>query len=200
VKCVDLGSEGGANARDAAKVSVTIDTFLARHELLATGEEMWSVPLRLDWYRGDELPPVALITSVRALVFRDDTVLVVREPSGQPRIIPGGRCEAGETIEETVRREVLEEVGWALGPLLPLGFLHLFNLGPKPPGSPYPYPDAFQVIYQAEALTYCPEAMVFDEWVASSSFVPIAEARRLPIRAGELALLDVAARLRDVSP
>lgn len=171
--------------------------FLSRHTPLASGEEIWGSPeypqpLRLTWYRTDEAPPLAYVTSVRAIVFRGGEVLVVREPNGKPYIIPGGRCEAGESIEATVRREVLEEVGWALGTLIPLGFVHLRNLGPCPPDHPYPYPDAFQTIFVAEAAAYRPEALIFDEWVASSAFLPVAEARRLPLRAGELALLVAA--------
>lgn len=175
--------------------------FLARHAALGSGDELWGSaafpqPLRLAWYRGDEPPPTALIMSARAIVFRGGGVLVVRGPDGEPYIIPGGRREAGESPEATVRREVLEETGWALGPLTPLGFLHLRNLGPRPPAHPYPYPDTFQTIAVAEAVAHYPAAIIFDEWVASSAFVPLAAARRLPLRAGELALLDAAAGLR----
>ncbi len=175
--------------------------FLLPHTPVASGDEVWGSPefpqpLRLTWYRTDDAPPLALVTSVRAIVFRGDEVLVVREPSGQPYIIPGGRCERGESLEGTVRREVLEEVGWALDPLTPLGFVHLRNLGPRPPDHPYPYPDAFQLVYAAEAATYHPEALIFDEWVASSAFMPVAAARQLPLRAGEIALLGAAVSRR----
>jgi 8-oxo-dGTP pyrophosphatase MutT (NUDIX family) len=148
------------------------------------------------WYRTDESPPLALVTSVRAIIFQGDEVLVVREPNGKPYVIPGGRCEEGESVEATVRREVLEEVGWALGPLTPLGFVHLHNLGPCPPDHPYPYPDVFQTFYVADAAEYRPEAVIFDVWVAFSAFVSFAEARLLPLRPGELALLDAAVVLR----
>jgi 8-oxo-dGTP pyrophosphatase MutT (NUDIX family) len=138
--------------------------FLSRHTPLASGDEIWGSPaypqpLRLTWYRTDEAPPLALVTSVRAIIFRDDEVLVVREPNGKPYVIPGGRCEAGESNEATVRREALEEVGWALGPLTPLGFAHLRNLGPCPPNHPYPYPDAFQTIYVADATEISPRGV-----------------------------------------
>lgn len=172
-------------------------TFLARHTSLAEGVETWGSrefpqPLRLTWYNTDEEPPLALVTSVRAIVCRGDEVLLLREPDGTPYIIPGGRCEAGETPEETVRREVLEETGWTLGVLVPLGFVHLRNLGPKPPEHRYPYPDAFQIVYAAEAVDLRPEAVIEDAWVAGSAFLPLADVRALAIRAGERALLEAA--------
>jgi len=155
---------------------------------------VWGVsPLRLSWYLTTAAPPPALVTSVRALVLRDDAVLVLREPDGR---IPGGRCKVGESLAETVRREVLEETGWVLGPLAPLGCLHLHNLGPEPPGAPYPYPDVFQPVWCAAPVAYRPEAMVFDEWVISSAFVPLSEALLLPLRPGDRALLIAALALR----
>src|SRR4051812_6500225 len=113
--------------------------FLARHTPLAEGIETWGspdapLPLRLTWYCTDEEPPLALVTSVRAIVVRGDAVLALHEPGGKPYIVPGGRCEPGESPEETLRREVLEETGWSLGAIQPLGFVHLRSLGPQPPG------------------------------------------------------------------
>jgi 8-oxo-dGTP pyrophosphatase MutT (NUDIX family) len=169
--------------------------FLSQHTPLASGDELWGSPaypqpLRLTWYRTDESPLLALVTSVRAIVCRGEEVLALREPDGTPYITPGGRCEAGETVEETVRREVLEETGWTLGALVPLGFVHLRNLGPKPPDHRYPYPDAFQIVYASEAVAFRPEALIDDEWVAGSAFLSVAEVRTLALRAGERALLE----------
>lgn len=180
---------------------MTAATFLAGHAPVAVADEVWGtpeqpIPLRLSWYLTTAAPPPVLVTSVRALVLRDDAVLVLREPDGRPGIIPGGRCEVGESLAETVRREVLEETGWVLGPLAPLGCLHLHNLGPEPPGAPYPYPDVFQPVWCAAPVAYRPEAMVFDEWVVSSAFVPLSEALLLPLRPGDRALLIAALALR----
>lgn len=172
-------------------------SFLARHTPLATGDEDWGspdapTPLCLTWYRTADEPPPALVTSVRAIVLRGDAILVVREPNGTPYIVPGGRCGPGETSEATLRREILEEVGWTLDAIRPLGVIHLRNLGPSPPGNSYLYPDAFQLVRLARAIAHHPEALIYDEYVASSAFLPLAEARLLPLRAGERALLDAA--------
>lgn len=172
-------------------------SLLARHRPLAIEDVVWGpatspLPLRLSWYCTDEPPPLALVTSVRAIVLRDDAVLVLRDPDGSPHLVPGGRREVGETPEETLRREVLEETGWHLGAIHPLGFIHLHNRGPKPPGYPFPYPDGAQIVCQAGATVYDPDARIFDEYVASSAVVPIAAARELALRPGQRALLEVA--------
>ncbi len=88
--------------------------YLAKYPLLATEDEVWSwdsvpTPLRRATYLVDAAPPLALVTSVRAVVFRGDEVLVIREPGGDHYIIPGGRREAGQTIAATLRRELPEE-------------------------------------------------------------------------------------------
>jgi 8-oxo-dGTP diphosphatase len=111
--------------------------FLARQTPLVVEEDVWSwqgvpTPLRRTTYLTDEEPPLASVTSVRAVVVCDAKVLVVREPGGDYYVVPGGRREAGETIEATVRREVLEETGWSLGSLDPLAVVHYQHINPRP--------------------------------------------------------------------
>src|SRR2546423_3574865 len=57
--------------------------FLQRQVPGATHETVWDdgrLPLYVTSYQSDKLPPLDLITSVRALVFREGDVLVVRDP------------------------------------------------------------------------------------------------------------------------
>ena len=44
------------------------------------------------------------MTSVRAIVFQNEQVLVFEERNGQPYTMPGGRVESGETIMEALHR------------------------------------------------------------------------------------------------
>jgi 8-oxo-dGTP diphosphatase len=122
---------------------------------------------------------LAVVTSVRAIVFRGEDVLVVREPTGSYSVVPGGRREPGETIEATLRREVLEETGWSLGAIEHLAVTHYRYIGPCPPGYPSPYPDFAQLIFLAEATSVDPDGRIPDEWVAESGFYPAEEALRL---------------------
>ena len=64
--------------------------------------------------------PEAPIVAVGAVVMDHDSVLLVqrgREPQKGAWTLPGGAVELGETLEQAVRREVLEETGLEVEPL-----------------------------------------------------------------------------------
>lgn len=169
--------------------------FLDNAKSLCEESIAWgSMPLRLAYYLGDELPPLQYVSSVRAIVFRDCSVLVVREENGHMYILPGGRVEEGESPEQTLRREVLEETGWTLSGIEPLGFMRFHHLGARPAGYRYPYPDFIWPVFLAEAADYFSDEKVPDDYVFDSEFRPIQDVKDLPIDKGELMLLEAALR------
>jgi ADP-ribose pyrophosphatase YjhB (NUDIX family) len=119
-----------------------------------------------------EPPPAEFVTSVRALVLRNDEVLLVRDPTGY-HILPGGRREAGETYHETVVRELLEETGWQIEIGRLLGFKHFYRLTPQPAEIVYPHPDFAQIVYLATPVSYRPEAREQAGYELGSEFVPL---------------------------
>ena len=146
-------------------------------------------------FLADTLPPIDYVTSVRCLLFKDDSILVERALDGI-QVLPGGRREPGETLEQALRREVLEETGWAIDAARLLGCLHFHHLTPEPPGYAYPYPDFAQPIFMANAVSYVSDQRVHDDYVVESGFRPLAEVVQLTLQAGQRQLLAAALRLR----
>ena len=88
----------------------------------------------------DTLPPRELITSAFALAFYEGNFLMTNLRA-RDWDIPGGHIEPGETPEETMRREVMEEAAVALGPVRLLGYQRIRILGDVPEGYRYPHAD-----------------------------------------------------------
>ena len=165
-----------------------IPAFLAAKTPFFETETRWvegSLPLRVRYYVSDEQPPEQLVTSVRCLVIAGDSVLVVHNREGR-HILPGGRLEAGETFEQTLRREVVEETGCTIDAISRLGFIHLEHLGPVPSGYRFPHPHFFQVVYTAGAVEYDPDSARDDDYEDSSAFVSMGELDSLGISEAEL--------------
>lgn len=178
-----------------------LEDFLTRHTPLTEETVVWgrgrrATPLLVKSHLGDELPPSEYVTSVRGVVFRDDEVLVMRNPD-EVHVLPGGQREAGETLSETLEREVLEEVGWRVSVGEMLGFVHLRHLGPKPPNFSYLYPDFAQVVFVVEAAEHEPESTVPDGYEVEAALRSVPEARDLDLSLAGRLFLDAAVRLRE---
>ena len=147
--------------------------------------------LRVRTYLTTKLPPLDLVSSVRALVRQGDQTLVVRDPISV-HILPGGRREAGETLMQTLEREVLEETGWTIREPRLIGLVHFQHLTPKPDNYRYLYPDFLHLVYVATADRYDATQREVDGYELESGFQPLATVRALPISQGERALLQAA--------
>ncbi len=175
--------------------------FLARHAPFHTETAIWpwekgEIRLRLVSCLSDELPPLHLITSANALVLRDDAALVSRNRN-DTHIWPGGRREAGETLLQTLSREVFEETGWTIRDVTLLGFVHCQHETPKPDGYPYPYPDFARAVYTAEANHFTPDTADPDDYEQESGFRPLDDVRGMTLRMGQHIYLEQALRMRQ---
>ncbi len=176
-------------------VDEALARFLRHRMPEAEDKAVWAdgaIPLRITAYLTAKEPPSSYVTSVRAIVVRDETVLVVWDEQGEPHLLPGGRCEPGESLQETLYREVLEEAGVEVHDPAMLGFLRYHHLGPKPSGYLYPYPDFLQVVYVAQAGEDRPDGKVHDDYVSRGAFVPLADIQTLPLCSSDRLYVAVA--------
>lgn len=183
-----------------AKIRDDIAAFLADHAPVAEDHVSWAngtLPLRSTLYLSESVPPLDVLLSVRCIVFDGDTVLVMRDVDEQ-HILPGGRREKGESLEETVRRELFEESGYAVGELHPLGFVHLHRLLPVPEGDVYPHPDFFWLIRYADIGEYHADKRLDDLDLIEIEWMPIDKAAKLPLRYGQAMMLGAAAHARRI--
>jgi len=172
--------------------------FLTSQTPITKESTLWGIlPLRIIFYLCSKQPPLQFVTSVCSVVFKADSVLVVRDAENHFHITPGGRRENKEAIEETLHREVLEETGWTLSKTFLLGFAHFHHLAPKPANYTYPHPDFLQIIYVAQADRYISEGKVPGEYELETYFRPIDEVRMLPLELSQLILLNEAVKLRQ---
>ncbi len=172
--------------------------FLASGGYLTEESVVWGdrMPLHVTYYLGGEVPPLQYVTSVRAVVFQTNSVLAVRDGASHFHIVPGGRREGIETLEETLRREPPEETGWTVAGMYSLGFAHFHHLAPKQTEYAYPYPDFLWFLYIAEADNHVPDSRVPGEYELETGFVSIIEIRRAGLDPSQAMLLDAAIELR----
>jgi 8-oxo-dGTP pyrophosphatase MutT (NUDIX family) len=143
--------------------------------------ETWGDAMVLECtsYMTTLLPPLAYVSSVRAVMTNKMSLFVFSDPDGSDQIIPGGRIEDGENVMQTLEREIGEETGWTIKAPILLGIMHFRHQQPKPRGYRYPYPDFLHLIYRVDADQYVPERKVVDPYVCRTRFLPLEEVRSL---------------------
>lgn len=170
----------------------SVQRFLDQFNPDSEETESWGgLPLRIRSYVTSKVPPLEAISSVRCIVLRETEVLAMENPDGWA-LLPGGRREAGETLLETLHRELLEESGWTIGEPALLGFIHYQHLGEKPPEYVYAYPQFMQVVYAAQALTEHPERRIDDPFEQPARFIPVEQARALQLHGRDRVYLEAA--------
>ena len=57
----------------------------------------------------------------RANILKDNKVAFIKDLSNNKITVPGGGVDDGESLEEAVKREALEETGMIVEPIMPVG-------------------------------------------------------------------------------
>lgn len=171
-----------------------LEAFLSRHPSFGGWREEWlGVPLEFRACLSDELPPRAWVGSVRAIVLRNDEVLLVH--SSVPILSVGGRCQPGETMEQTLLREVAEETGWRVAPVGVIGFIHCRHRDEQRPDWGRPAPDFIDPLFAVVAELF--DAELMDPTSPRCEFVSTDEVERLGVEEINRTFLREALRTRD---
>lgn len=89
----------------------------------------------------------APVTTVHGFFFDDEKRILLVEHYKRGWEVPGGHIEEGESFEEAMHRELLEEAQAISGPLNQLGFLKKIALEAKPEDCTYPHPESYCLFY-----------------------------------------------------
>lgn len=96
-----------------------------------------------------EMPEDGLIANVRIVPFVGERVVVLKMADGNWDH-PGGTREPGEPVQETARRELIEEAGADLVSFQPFGVIRCHSLRTEPYRPHMPHPDFFHLVVTAD--------------------------------------------------
>jgi 8-oxo-dGTP diphosphatase len=95
-------------------------------ELIEVGS--WSENTSWELYKSPSLPSSTLCTAVMCVAIKDGKVVLARSQRGWGML--GGHIEDGETLEEALRREALEEGGFVIERYSPFAVRKISSLTP----------------------------------------------------------------------
>lgn len=114
----------------------------------------------LEMFISDEMPPAHECSSVYAFVFKESALLQTDLREGERPIrqldIPGGHIDPGETPEEAVIRETLEETGVRIEQPRLIAYAKVTIDSGKPENYRYAYPVSYILFYKADAYKELP--------------------------------------------
>jgi len=117
--------------------------------LIDTGTWTWGdESVAWELYAGAQIPIISDCTAAFCVAIQNGKIVLEREERGWGMI--GGHVDDGETLEQALRRECLEEGGFTVnGPVL-IGYRKIIAtkpVGHQTPGRYYPFPISYIAYY-----------------------------------------------------
>jgi 8-oxo-dGTP pyrophosphatase MutT (NUDIX family) len=162
---------------------------MSNREPVAVGK--WGDTVTWEIHQSDELPPTELCTAIACVALTGanlDEVVLTRNKRGWE--VLAGHIENGETLEQALEREALEEGGFRIARSIPFGYRKITATKRAEPGTrqaSYPYPTS----YIAYSLGYTDspiEQFTGDEIIESRAFT--SQERDILVQSGELDELE----------
>jgi 8-oxo-dGTP pyrophosphatase MutT (NUDIX family) len=138
------------------------------HTLFDAGS--WSDDITWELYTTSVLPPIELCSAVMCVAISDGKVVLTRSERGWGML--GGHIEAGETLEDALRREALEEGGFTIDTHRLFAVRKITSRRPIPhqqEGRTYPHPIGYLPYYWA-TTNHDLKHPTGEEIIESSSF------------------------------
>lgn len=115
-------------------------------------EGSWDDNTRWEFHLSERMPPRELCTAVACIAIYGsmESVVLVRNTRGWEPL--GGHIEDGETVEDALLREIMEEGGYAPDDYSPFGYRKVISKKPVPRDQGlgyYPYPVSYVPHYLA---------------------------------------------------
>jgi 8-oxo-dGTP diphosphatase len=128
-------------------------------QFLQSIENPWWLPKEstAEAYLSNDLPPRELCVSVYGFVMHDGHILFTRGEADHTHKLelPGGHIENGETPEEALVRELIEETG-VTPESYSLVIINKTEVPNPPAGYPYPTPTSYMLFYAAKVSSLLP--------------------------------------------
>jgi 8-oxo-dGTP pyrophosphatase MutT (NUDIX family) len=112
------------------------------------GPVTWG-PVQCQFVLQESEPPAHLVSNISIVPFVGDKVIQIELDDGSLEIV-GGTLEPGESYQEAIERELMEEAGARLLSLEPFGVWHCHSPAPSPFRPHIPHPDFYRLSAYAE--------------------------------------------------